>query len=128
MLRNLYIEIPTLPPGIKWIEDKNSVEGVYVSNNDTIQMKTKKQPEYIVVYEATPEHPAQIREVDRVIDIGRYVSTQYSGKMSSADKANLLSNIDKLIVATKQARMKANNVEVVTGHVGKNVLDYINQR
>lgn len=126
-IRSIYEAIPTLEPGVKWVEDIQNREGVFVSAHDSIQMKTRKEPEYKVVYEATEHHPAQVAQVERTVDIGRYITTLQSGKMTPLEKANRLSRIDKLLAAVKSARMKANNIEVGKVDACSVLLDYINK-
>lgn len=125
-LRTLYEKIPTLIPGIKWERDEQNREGVYRAEHNDIQMKTRKEPEYRVVYEATENHPAQIKEVNRTQDVGRYITTMYSGRMTPLEKAERLTKIDKLLQAVKQARMRANNIDVENANIGKEIFDYIN--
>lgn len=126
--RVLLESVGTLPPGRVWKPaDDYDRPGVYVDANQGVQLKTRRDPEFRVVAEATPEHPAQVKEVERVLDVGRYVTTVYSGKISPADKAARLTRLDKLLRAVKQARMRANNIDVKKAEVGTKILDYINR-
>ena len=112
-LKAMYQAIPTLPPGIKWeIDPNHEKKGVYVSPEPTITHTTKKDPEYRVVYEATKEHPAQIEKVERVVKNAKVSVTNWSGKISSARKADILSRLSKVIAAVKDARARANQQEV----------------
>lgn len=126
-IREVYEKIPTLAPGVKWVADVQNRPGVYVTEHSSIQLKTEKNPEFRVVYEATKEHPAQIKEVNRTQNTGRYITTLYSGKMTPLEKANRLNRIDKLLSVVKMARMRANNVDIVTKNIGKKIMDYINK-
>lgn len=126
LIRSLYEHIPTLTPGTKWEQDTQNRDGVFRAADDVVQMKTRKDPEFRIAYEATEHHPAQIVQVDRVLDIGKYITTNYSGKMTPLEKAKRLERIDIVLRAVKKARMKANNVTVVKGNVGMDILRYIN--
>lgn len=125
-LRKVYEAIPTLPPGVSWIPSEQDREGVFKAAHETIQLKTEKDPEYRVVYEATPEHPAQIERVDRTSNVGRYVTTHVNGMMTPLEKAQRIERLDNMLRAVKQARMRANNTQVVKREIGKDILDYIN--
>lgn len=126
-IREVYEAIPTLLPGTKWIPDNQNRNGVFIAAHDTVQMKSKKDPEFRVVVEATPHHPAQVEKVDRTLDVGRYVTTLYSGRMTPLEKANRLTRIDELLSAVKSARMRANNVNIITDNIGNTLLDFINK-
>lgn len=125
-IRSIYEKIPTLIPGIKWEKDEQERVGIYRAANDLVQMKTRKDPEFRVAYEATEHHPAQIVQVDRVMDVGKYITTSYSGRMAPVEKAERLKRIDELLRATKKARMRANSVEVQKGKIGQAMFNYIN--
>ena len=45
--------------------------------------------------------------------------------ISPSEKSVLLSRIDKLIMAVKQARQRANTQEVVKTTIGKEIFNYI---
>lgn len=125
-LRELYLQIPTLVPGIKWNIDNKSGPGVFVAEHDIVQMKTRKDPEFRVVYEATDNHPAQIEKIDKVQDVGRYITTTYSGRMTPLEKAERITKIDKLMGAVKKARMRANNIDIIDATIGEAIFNYIN--
>lgn len=126
-LREVYNQIPTLAPGHKWIPAELERPGVYVDSNDAVQFKSQKDKEFRVVAEATKEHPAQVREVDRTVNVGKYTTTELSGMLSPLTKAERLTRIDELINATKRARMRANKQELVPKvDIGDAVFKYIN--
>lgn len=124
-IRAVYETVPTLNPGIDWAADPSaSTPGVYVATTETV--RTEKSYEPFVLYEATKEHPAQVKEINVDRPVGKIKTTQRSSMWTPARKAVVLGRIDKLIRATKKARQKANSVEVVEVRVGKAILDYIN--
>ena len=125
-LRDLYTAIPTLQPGIKWTVAENEGAGVFQAANDTVQFKTKKDIDFKEVSPATREHKAQIVQYEAVVNVGKYVTTKTSGMFTPLEKANRIARLDKILKAVKQARNRANATEVVTGKVGKSILDYIN--
>lgn len=126
-LREVYNNIPTLAPGVKWVPSTTERSGVYVDTDDKVQFKVTKDPEFRVVAEATPQHPAQVKEVARTVNVGRYTTTELSGMLSPQEKAKRLTRIDELINATKRARMRANKEPVpARPMLGDAVLKYIN--
>lgn len=127
-LRKVYEHIPTLAPGIKWIPDpSNEKDGVYLTAEDLISFKTEKQTGFVVAYEATEKHPAQVVKEEKVVNVGKYTTTRYSGMLTPVEKAKRLSRIDELLTAVKKARMRANNVDVVRSSIGKDIFNYINK-
>lgn len=125
-LRAAYETIPTLQPGIHWIKDEGEGKGVYRTEKPDEKLKTETVVEPIVLYEATKEHPAQIKEVSKTNNVGKYVTTTWCGMISPAEKSVLLGRVDKLIRAFKKARQRANTTEVVKRSIGKEIFAYIN--
>ena len=124
-IRETYSQIPTLAPGIEWVKDEKAGTNVYKTAKPDEKFQTKTIVKPFVIYEATKEHPAQVREISEVVDIGKYERTITSGMISSADKTVLLGKIDKLIRATKKARQRANSTKVIQASVGNELINYI---
>ncbi len=125
-LRTVYESIPTLQPGTSWIKDETQGKNIYKTENPDEKLKTETIVEPVVLYKATKEHPAQIKEVSKVKNVGKYSTTTWSGMISPAEKSILLGKIDKLIRAFKKARQRANTTEVIKKTIGKEIFDYIN--
>lgn len=125
-LRAVYEAIPTLQPGYNWIPDEQEGKGVYRVDRPDEKLVTKTVIEPVVLYQATKEHPAQVKEVSKTHNVGKYVTTTWSGMISPAEKSVLLGRIDKLIRAFKKARQRANTTEVVNRSIGKELFAYIN--
>jgi len=126
-LRSLYEAIPTLQPGIKWDAAPSAGAGVFQSGNDVEQFKTKKDVDFKEISPATKEHKAQIAQYETVKNVGKYVTTKTSGMFTPLEKANRIAKLDKLLKAVRQARNRANATEVVSGKIGKTILDFINK-
>lgn len=124
-IRNMYNNVPTLAPGVVWEKDEVAGHGIYRTANPEVRAKTAKVPQFKVLYEATKEHPAQIERWNEEVTVGRFTQTVQSAMMPAARKAEILGRLDKLIQATKQARMRANNVEIVDSSIGGAIFDYI---
>jgi hypothetical protein len=117
--------VPTLAPGIAWEVDATANKGVYKTTHPVVTFKTEKTIQHKVIYEATPEHPAQIQAWNEDVKVGRYNTEQNSGMLTTAEKSARLQRVDKLIQAVKKARQRANNIDVVKAKIGKTLTDYI---
>ncbi len=125
LFRKVYEGIPTLAPGLEWVEDPTQREGIYKSNKDVIRHKTEQTFKSQILVKPTKEHPAQIEKWTEQVPIGNFITTQWTGMVSPARKSELLGRIDNLLRAIKQARMRANSTEVVKKSIGKVIFDYI---
>lgn len=125
-LRVMYVALPTLPPGVTWDEAPDEGEGVYRTRNPQERFITQKVPVSKVMYDATPEHPAQIEKWTEDVKVGRYLLQSTSGMITPAQKSEILGRIDALLQGAKSARMRANSVDVVPVEVGKTLMDFIN--
>lgn len=105
-----------------WKLDQNS--GQYRSE-PVKTSKTKKLQKPIVLYDATPEHPAQTQLITEDVVIGHWTTTKFSGAIPRAKKKALLERIAELLDAVKFAREHANSVEAVEPKVGRKILDFI---
>lgn len=123
-IKELYQAIPTLDSTRKW--DFDTQKG-YFKAEDEIKFRSIKRPKVIVKYEATKEHPAQTELLYLDIQVGKYETSYFSGKITPAQKVTLLKRLDDLIEAVKVARAKANNVEVNNIKIGQKIFDFINQ-
>ena len=87
-----------------------------------------KKTKPVIMAQATDKHPAQIQAVIDDVRIGTYTTMNFSGEVHPGEKAEWLGRIDKLIAATKKARMKANETEVELVDVGKSLFNFIHGR
>lgn len=124
-IREVYLAIPTLPPGRAWTPDESAGKGIYQAEPDK-RVRTEKKQWTEVVVPPTKEHPAQTR--DRVKDeiIGEWTTIVRAGMWSPNRKSEALTRIDKLLSATKKARQRANDVEVRKVNIGNAMFKYIN--
>ena len=102
--------IPTLDPTEKWTWDAG--QECYVSGvHQTV--RTKKVPKVLVKYEATKEHPAQVDTYADDTPQGMWTVEKRSGMITVARRRVLLERIDRLAMAVKQARQRANDLVIV---------------
>jgi hypothetical protein len=122
-VRKVLDRAPTLPSTVRWVKD--DVEGLWVTADPVVTFTTKKVAKPVVLYEATKEHPAQVREVSEDIPVAKITQTTWAGLLTATEKATLLSRLDVLLQAVKKARQRANTTEVEKGNMGKPVFDFL---
>lgn len=131
-VRNLIETIPTLQPGIQWVEDKTAVAadnstGIWRAAHPSKKLKTKQTVAHKILAPATDKHPAQIEKWTEQEPVGEFIEEVFSGMITPLKKSKLLANVTKLISAVKRSRMRANKAEVVSRSVGKELFAYINR-
>lgn len=125
-VRDYYLVIPTLSPGIKWVKDPTLGEGYYKAETPEQSMKSEKEIVSKILYEATKEHPAQIERWTEAKAVGIYSTEKTTSMLSPGEKSILIGRVDKLLQAVKKARQRANSTEVIKLTVGKELFAYIN--
>ena len=125
-IRAYYDAIPTLDLSKEWTSVSGTID--QFSHGPTVTYRSTKQTRGVILHEATKEHPAQVKEVTEEIQVGAWYTTNISGEIHPGEKAAFLGKIDKLIMAGKSARMKANELEVEPLQVGKALFDFIHGR
>ena len=78
-----------------------------------------------MIVEPTQFHPAQIHTWTEDERVGKVTESSWSGMMSPAEKSQLISRLQNLIIATKQARQRANTAAVVEVDVARPLIDYL---
>lgn len=122
-VRTFIGNLPVLDEGESWTRDPN--DGLF-KTEATATHRTKKIAKPIVLYPATPEHPAQTQLIQEDIIVGFWNTTKQSGAMPKTDKNVLLNRVETLIDAIKKAREAANNFDVVESpSVGDTVFGFI---
>ncbi len=125
-LRKVMEGMPTLSAAVNWEADAQSGRaGAWKAQNVDKTTKTEKTTVPVVLYEATKEHPAQVKEVSQDKTVGTFSILKFSGAATSAQKAETITIIDELISEVKQARMRANSVEAVTRTIGNDLVKVI---
>ncbi len=119
----VYEKVPTNDPAVQWTWDADNNH--WRSPVDT-RIKTEKRQEGIVLYDATPEHPAQTQLITKDVRVGRYETTVFSGALAQSDLAARLARARQLLVAVKKARARANEQETSTVTVAGKLFDFIN--
>lgn len=125
-IRTVYKYIPTLDPTRIWEEDTKAGPGRYTTKPE-VKFRTAKKVLPLVLAPATDKHPAQVKTISVDEQVGKYLTTYKTGRISPSQKSKLLGRIDNLLLAVKHARAKANQATVLNIHVGKEIFDHINK-
>ena len=127
-LLGMYNAIPTLDAAKAWEPDTTyPKENVFVTKHPKETLQTVTTRKFEEISAATKEHKAQIVEVPNTDTIGKYTQYDYSGSLTSVDKAEKIQRLTALQRAVKQARQRANSVAVNNDlQFGKALLNYIN--
>jgi hypothetical protein len=123
-LRELYMALPTLAPGIDWAKDEARGKDIWKSPQATT-IKTENIVEQVRLPQSSDKHPDQYVAQTRVKNVGEYKSMQYSAMITVADKAEIIARLDRFLMAVKSARMKANDVEAKLSNCSVNVFKYL---
>ena len=112
--------LPERDPARRW------AQGDSLALSDTVRThRTKKTQRPIVLYDATPEHPAQTQLVTEDAIVGHWVTTYVSGAFSEMQKKQLLGRVERLIEAVKFAREEANSRVVDRLQVGGRLMEFV---
>ena len=118
-------DLPTWAPGISWVADPDEGDGIYRAEHPDTALKTEQIIKPQVLYEATDKHPAQVDKLSEQVPVGLFIKQKWTGAISPKQKSNLLSKVDMIIREVKQARMKANETQIVDGHVADTLFKII---
>lgn len=117
----LVAQLPVLDPSEDWHWDP--ARGIWVTEPKVTE-STAKVPQRHVLYDATKEHPAQVRAWDSDEKVGEWTNVKLSGQLPADDVKAMYDRCSKLLVAIKQARETANSIEIEEKDASP-VLDYI---
>lgn len=121
-LQKFVSNLPVLDENEDWSKDANS--DLYKTNPISTH-RTKKTQKAIVLYDATPQHPAQTQLITDDIIAGYWEATKFSGAMPLPQRVKLLEKIEELSNAVKAAREEGNMVEAPPVSVGQALFDYL---
>lgn len=121
-IRTFIATIPILDSDQEWHFDEN--RGCYVTAPRQTA-KTKKVTKPVVLYEATKEHPAQVKEVSEDVVEGTWTLVNFSGGLPVSRVKELESRVDALLKAVLAAREKANEAEVAIQKIADPVFRFI---
>lgn len=126
-IRELYSAIPTLDPKQSWELASELGENIWRTRYAQEQIKTEKVLKSKIMYDATKEHPAQVREYSLDQGVAKMTTTRVSGMVSPAEKASWLRRLSALETAVKEARQRANMAEVLPIEVGEAIRAFVHK-
>ncbi|MFO0551665.1 MAG: hypothetical protein U0271_24985 [Polyangiaceae bacterium] len=115
-------KLPTLDPTENW--EFNASQDLFATP-PIHSVRTKKISRALVLYEATKEHPAQVKEITEDVQAGTWSTIKYSSALPLQRRNEMLRRAEELQKAVKFAREKANATEVEEKKIGRAVLDFI---
>lgn len=121
-LRTFVEKLPVLDPAEEWWFDANAS---LFKSKPTRTARTAKEQRGIVLYDATPEHPAQTQLITKDVKVGMWETTRMSGAVPAARKQEILDRVEVLLKAVKEAREEANMAAAPDVDLGKTLFEYI---
>lgn len=122
MLKSVFEAIPTNDITERWEFDGE--QSLFVTPPRTTY-RTEKRVDKFVKYDATPEHPAQVELIQRDIRAGEWTTVIRSGMWSPSQKQQVLDRLARLHLAVKQARQRANDIEIVDTKVSGKIVEFL---
>ncbi len=126
-IRELMVTMPTLDASVAWNKDTDAGKHIYITAVPKVTTKTEKTIFPIEMSPATDKHPAQIQAATRDMVIGKFTVMERSGAATAAQKADCILRVDSLLAAIKRARMRANETEIKSVHVGNDIVNWLLQ-
>lgn len=123
-LHQLVQGVPTLDPASGFVLDPDRPKGTYKAR-EVRKRRTRKEQAPLVLIAPTKEHPGQAQLITKDVEIGTIVEQEWSGLITPAVKATMLERVEELRRAVKQARARANDMEVEAQQIGQKLLDYV---
>jgi hypothetical protein len=122
-LRTFVAAIPILDNSENWELDAHS--GLYKA--EPVQThRTKKTVRPLVLYPATPEHPAQTQLVQEDVIAGFWTTVRQSAAMPKPERDKIAERLEKLLIAIKEARELANDTDAgKRPAIGSAVFEYL---
>lgn len=125
-IKDLFEAIPTLDPAKGFRPDSARGEGFFQAR-EVVKARTKKIQKPITLYEATKEHPAQVQLVSEDVKIATVTERSWSALITPARKSELLSRVEDLSRAVREARSRANGVEVKKLKIADSIFSFLLQ-
>ena len=126
-LRGTYNAIPTRDAGLEWSPQQGEVDIFRTPEVQSSRIEAINTPS--TLHEAlallNEHHAPQVQLSKEPTAVGIWNHYQLTGRISSAQKADLLDNIDAVIDGVKRARAQANNVKAVNVKLADNLFDII---
>ena len=124
-IQELAKTIPTLDPALGFTPDTAKGDGYFVAR-EVVKKRTAKVQEPLLLAPATDKHAAQVQLITKDVVTGTIREQEWSALLTPAQKADIITRAEEISRAVKQARMRANDVEVpAVQAVGAPILSYV---
>lgn len=119
-------KLPTLDPAEHWTYDPSmqvwKSDPVLTLRNKRIKRNHERSP-------ATDKHPAQVDVFEEDVAVGTWTTVKLCGAVQVTRARDMLQRVERLIVAVREARARANQtLSVERADVGKAIFDYVLSR
>lgn len=121
-VRQLFTDMPTLDATKHWVPDPNIGKGVWITKYPEDTVKTEKTMTPVMMSPPTDKHPAQVTAVTKDITVGLYTTVKRSGAATALQKAEAIKQVDELMIAVKQARMRANETVAINDRISETLV------
>ena len=115
-------KLPVNDPAQEWFWDSDNS---FYRAAEVKTAKTKKIPRVLEKAPATDKHPAQVDVYHEDVVTGYWTKVDFSGALSSRDRANLVERVRKLRDGVIKARELANSQEVQPVKVGDKIFKFL---
>lgn len=115
--------LPVLPADTEWDWDAN--QNCYKNRHEIKTTRTNKVPYALLLAPATDKHPAQVVKETKDEIVGYYTTMKYTGALPAIKIKAMKERVEELQKATKLAREKANQNDVVDQKLGMTILKQI---
>lgn len=125
-VQDLAQRIPTLDPSKGFEPDTTKGPDVFKARDEE-KPRTEKKFDFKVMVPPTDKHPAQVKELMLDVPTGRLLVQEWSSLITVNEKAQILDRIEQTRRAVKQARARANelDLDVRTNKIGGKLLDFM---
>ena len=104
-------QVPVLNPADDWQDDAPGLrDGVWQSAERQTAV-SRRVPQVQVLYDATKDHPAQVRPYETETTVGWWHTVKYSGQMDPKVQQAMRERAVKVQEAVRKAREQANRLE-----------------
>lgn len=121
-LGNVLKAIPVNDPAQQWSWNENL--NAFISE-PRVTFRTEKHLKNHVKYEHTKEHPAQVEVYSADERVGEWTTIIHSGAMQPAQKRALVERWEKLFLAVRVARQRANDTEASAVKVSDALITFL---
>jgi hypothetical protein len=123
-LQEFLLTVPTLDPAKGFeIDVAASADGDIFKAREVTRVNTKKIQKPLTLAPATDKHAAQVQLVSEDVPVGKTLHQEWSGMITPARKGEMIARCEELARAIKQARSKANEVEITNrSKIGEKIL------